>query len=69
MENSNLHEVTIPKGATYKGQEVLKVISPVVGETAKDTGYKLLLGNGDMVFVTQAQFAKLDSDESEGDEK
>lgn len=57
--NNDLNDVKIPKGATYKGEEVLKVLNVVVAEKAADSGYMLLLGNGDKEFITATNFGKL----------
>lgn len=70
MENSNLRDVKVPSGAKYKDEEVIKVLNPVIGETAKDTGYMVLLGNGEKQFVKQSDFEKLGATEAdkEGEE-
>jgi hypothetical protein len=65
--NQDLNDVKVPKGATYKGQEVLRVLNSVVGESAKDSGYKVLLGDGRQEFISAANFAKLG--EEEGDQE
>lgn len=67
--NNDLNDVAIPKGAVVDGQEVLKVLNRVVGETAKDTGYQLLLGNGDKTFITDKQFDKLAEVKEDGEDK
>lgn len=63
--NQDLNDVKIPKGATYKDQEVLKVLNAVVSDNAKESGYQLLLGDGEKVFISTANFAKLGSTEED----
>lgn len=52
----NINDVSIPAGTKHEGVEVLKVLSRVVGDSDADTGYNLLLGDGEKVFVTDEQF-------------
>jgi hypothetical protein len=68
--NQDLNDVKIPKGASYKDQEILKVLNVVVSEVASESGYVVLLGNGDKEFISSAKFAKLsEPSEEEGDEE
>lgn len=49
--NNDSNKVNLPKDFEVDGQKVLKVLNTVIGESAKDTGYKVLLENGEQVFV------------------
>jgi hypothetical protein len=57
--NQDTNKVDVPKGAVYKDKGVLKVLQAVIGDTAKDTGYKVLLDDGSAEFISQSQFEKL----------
>lgn len=49
--NNDINDTVLPKDFEVNGQKVLKVLSTIVGDTDKDTGYKVVLANGEQVFV------------------
>lgn len=57
--NQNLNKVELPEGATYNGQEILKVLSRVISDNEAEDGYVILTGDGEKTFITDDEFADL----------
>lgn len=55
--NNNRNKVKLTdQNRTYKGKEILKVISAVIGDSAKDNGYKVVLEDGSQEFIPAKHF-------------
>lgn len=55
--NDDLNKVKLtPENRIYKDKEILKVISVVVAEDAKDNGYMAVNEDGERVFVPAKHF-------------
>lgn len=54
--NPNRNNVSSP--GPYKGREVLKVLSAVIGEKASDTGYVCVMEDGEKEFIPARHFSK-----------
>jgi hypothetical protein len=71
--NQDLNKVKLPKGASHKGKEILKILNVVVGEKDSESGYMAVNEDGDRVFIKNSEMAKLSepqtssTDESEGE--
>lgn len=59
--NNDVNDAALPKDFKVDGQKVLKVLSTVIGDTDKDSGYKVVLENGDQVFVKASAVKKAEA--------
>ena len=59
--NNNSNDAALPKDLKVGDQKVLKVLNTVIGDSDKDTGYKVLLENGEQTFVKASAVKKAEA--------
>lgn len=67
--NQNLNKVDLPEGATYNGQEILKVLNRVISDNDDENGFVILTGDGEKTFITDDEFADLETPSKQEDKE
>lgn len=57
--NQDINDVKLPKGAEVDGKSILKVLSATISEKDSESGYTVILEDGEKAFLTNKQFEKL----------
>lgn len=67
--NQNANVVKLPKGATHKGKEILKVLHVSISDNDKENGYMVVNEDGDKVFMKAKDVEAAQAGEDESDEE